>query len=66
MDRSNIGVSDIPLEVIFNENIDKIKNFERRSGRNPAPITLVHCANFNSLDQLEEMKTISNKEKKLN
>ena len=38
--RSSIGVSDIPLEALYNDKIDQIKKFEVHDGRDVAPIQI--------------------------
>jgi hypothetical protein len=40
VNRQRIGFSEIPLESLFNPSIDKIKAYERKQGKNPAPINL--------------------------
>ena len=44
--RQKVSESNIPLDLIFNENIDNIKRFEKKTGKNHAPITLSHWDNF--------------------
>lgn len=44
--RTRVGISEIPLDAIFNDKIDAIKSFERRNGKNPAPIKLSMWKDF--------------------
>ena len=44
--RSNLGISDIPLEAIYNDDIDKIKKFERKAGRDHVPLKISIFKNF--------------------
>ena len=46
--RSKVGLSEIPLSLIFNEKVDQIKKFERLAGREVAPIQLALLDNFNN------------------
>ena len=46
-------MSDIPLDAIFNDKIDAIKSFERRNGKNPAPIKLSMWKDFQEPAELE-------------
>jgi len=46
--RQKVGVSEIPLSLIFNEKVDQIKNFERMANREVAPMQLALLDNFNN------------------
>ena len=45
--RQRVKESEIPLSMIFNEKVDHIKDFERKSNREIAPLQLALLDNFN-------------------
>ena len=52
--RQSFGVSEIPLEALYNDSIDQIKQFEMNAGRDHAPIKISIRKNFTTDDSWNE------------
>ena len=47
-------MSTLPLEAVYNEDMDKIKTFERNNDREPAPIKISLFKNFTEVKWMNE------------